>query len=467
MCLMILITNMLLCYHQFTHTKLPYDTDTSCKLVEPGLSFNATSSNIDVGQTELEQYYRYTQFKNLKHENFNRSFSMYSYSVIIIEDRPTTDGIFVRIKEHFMNKSTHGGSSFIITANHIASEQCPYRDMFNGTYLAWCPPMTVGERREIVVTLQYVNFDAFDRARPIRFDAVIYHTQVRLDMRNRNPAAKVDIPTSFGSPPVAEALKTYARKQDVVLWYKDSENWKVKLANGEHFWSLSTKRMCDCIKKMRRLVMIGSSHMRYKFAYIAQQCYHRTGVGFTGRSNQSVENVKFVEFLLALNFTWSLHRKMKGVHLGDNDVVLVQTGVHDLAKNGLSYFMNSMVKYVEALVAVRNQSKVRRHNFIVLTPPPFPMYATVTRMKGDRNSFCTAASVRRLKQLLCKHDFEVFDEFSILRPVAERDLCTGRYICPMFNGKTFGVYGDVGFAAARLMMSQVCKANERWLSPCE
>ncbi|KAI0221846.1 hypothetical protein LSAT2_026894 [Lamellibrachia satsuma] len=319
LCLMIVIIDALRYYHKFANIKLHYDTDVLCLPVEPDVSFNATSSDIDVGQTELEQYYRYTKITEKRKDI--ATYSKYSYKIAIIENRSTIDGVVIRIEEYLNKRSTNGGSSFIITADHIGTEQCPYRDLFNGTYLAWCPPMTVRERRTIVVTLEYVNFAA----------------DLRLDKGNWNPKVKIDAPVPLRSTSVAEALKTYARKEDVVLWYKNSDRWKVKLANGEHFWSLSTKGMCDCIKKIRRVIMMGSSHMRYK-----------------------------------------------------------------------------------------------------------------------------------LKQLLAKHDFEVFDEFSILRPVAERDLCTGHYICPMFNGKAFDVYGDVGFTSVRLMISHVCKGNTRWFSPsCE
>ena len=463
---MIAIIDALRYYHNYANTKLHYDTDVLRLPVEPEMSVNALSSDIDVGQTELEQYYRYKKITEKRKDI--ATYSKYSYKIAIIENRSTTDGVFIRIEEYLNKRSTNGGSSFIITADHIGTEQCPYRDLFNGTYLAWCPPMTVRERRTIVVTLEYVNFAAFDSARPASFGLVQFFRDLRLDKGNWNPKVKVDAPVPLRSTSVAEALKTYAQKEDVVLWYKNTDSWKVKLANGEHFWSLSTKGMCDCIKKIRRLIMMGSSHMRYKYAYIAKQCYNRTGVGFNGKINPVTKNVQYAEFFLATNFTESFSRHIGDIQLGDNDVLLVQTGAHDLAFKGLSYFMDSMVKYVDALAAVRNKAKVRRHNFIVLTPPPFPMHATVTRKNGDRNSFCVAASVRRLKQLLAKHDFEVFDEFSILRPVAERDLCTGHYICPIFNGKTFDVYGDVGFTSVRLMISHVCKGNTRWFSPsCE
>ena len=146
-------------------------------------------------------------------------------------------------------------------------------------------------------------------------------------------------------------------------------------------------------------------------------------------------------------------------------MVLVQSGAHDLSRRMLGHFLRYMETYVDVLSIVRRMTRVRRHNFIVVTTPHFPMAATAIRMDGDRNSFCVAASVRRLKQLLAKHEFEVFDEFSVLRPMAERHVCVGHYICPQFDGQRIGVYDDVGFTAVRLLVSHVCKDNTRWLRP--
>ena len=444
---------------QFVYTNLQLDTDVVCRSAEPGMSFNATSSTIVVGQTEIEQYKRSIRNK-AKRANFS-SLSEYSYNVTVIEQRPTTEGIFIRIEEHHSGGLTHGGSSFMVTSDHIGKEQCPYRDMFNGTYLSWCSPMTLRERRTIVISLEYVNFAAFSRWRPPSFGLVIYHSQFRLD----KTTAINETLTPLRSPLVTAVLESHARKEDVVLWYKDHDTWRVKVANGDHFLSLSAQLMCDCITKMGRLILMGSSHMRYKFSYIAYQCFNITGVGFTG-NREPVGNVHYYQFFRSENFTHSFKRYLKDIQLVESDVLLVQTGAHDLAGvGGLSSFVDTMATYVDALVAARKGSKVLRRNFVVVTPPPFPMHATGMRMTGDRNNFCIAASVNRLKQLLAKHEFEIFDEFSILRPVSERDLCTGHYICPMSNGGTYGVYGDVGFAAVRLMISHVCKANTRWLAP--
>ena len=422
------------------------------------MSFNATSSAIVVGQTEMEQYKRSIGNK-AKHADLS-SLSEYSYIVTIIEQRPTTEGIFIRIDEHYKEELTHGGCSFIVTSEHIGKELCPYRDMFNGTYFAWCPPILLHERRTIVISLEYVNFAAFSRWRPPSFGLVVYHRQFRLDR-----GSDIKTPTPLRSPPLTAVLKSHARKEDVVLWYKDHDAWRVRLANGEHFQSLSTHLMCDCIKNMGRLILMGSSHMRYKFAYIAWECFNVTGVGFTG-NGEPIENVHYYQYFRSENFTHSFKRYLKNIRLVESDVLLVQTGAHDLAAvGGLSTFVDSMTTYVDALVDVRNRSKLLRRNFVVVTQPPFPMHATGMRMIGDRNNFCIAAAVNRLKQLVAKHDFEIFDEFSILRPVSERDLCTGHYICPMSNGRSYRVYGDVGFTALRMMISHVCKANTRWLAP--
>ena len=136
---LIILVVTIACCRQFAYTNLKSDTDMVCRSAEHAVSFDATSSAIVVGQTEMEQYKR--SIGNMtKHDDLS-SLSEYSYRVALIEQRPTTEGIFIRIEEHYKHGLTHGGSSFIVTSEHIGKEHCPYRDMFNGTYLAWCPTM--------------------------------------------------------------------------------------------------------------------------------------------------------------------------------------------------------------------------------------------------------------------------------------------------------------------------------------
>ena len=92
------------------------------------MSFNAVSSGIGVGQTELEQYNRYTEITEKR--NDLAIYSKYICKIAITENRSTTDGIFIRIQEYFSKRSINGGSSSIISDDHIGTEQCRNRDFF-------------------------------------------------------------------------------------------------------------------------------------------------------------------------------------------------------------------------------------------------------------------------------------------------------------------------------------------------
>ena len=120
---------------------------------------NASEVGLDIGRTELEQY---RQFVKMDTRAPRRTTILgYSYRVELIGNRPTTQGLFVRIEEHYQNRSTKGGSTFVITSDGYGLSLCPYRDMFNGTYIAWCPHIVSGQRRAITVVLQFVDFRAF------------------------------------------------------------------------------------------------------------------------------------------------------------------------------------------------------------------------------------------------------------------------------------------------------------------
>ena len=79
----------------------------------------------------------------------------------LLFNRPASDGVFILIKESLKGKATSGGGSLTVYAEYFSRDLCSYRDMFNGTYIVWCPPMVLGGRRDFVMKLQFVNFSAY------------------------------------------------------------------------------------------------------------------------------------------------------------------------------------------------------------------------------------------------------------------------------------------------------------------
>ena len=413
----------------------------------------ADSRSIDVGRTELEQYFRLAE---LKRKPSPLSGDGYTFNVTMVDDVPTTEGIFIKIDEYRDGRSTNGGSGFRIISAHVSADLCPFRDVYNGTYFAWCPPMVFGERRDITVTLEYVNFAAYISDRPTSFNRLIWHTLVRLDMWNRH---KIRKPQPLTQPSVAAALVNYTDFDSLVSWYNDNERWVVRIASGKQFFSLDTRGMCECVKRMGRLVMVGASHMRYKYSYVVQQCYNQTGVGLDAKDD-AFGNIHYKRIHFVRDFRAFLDTDVGRVSFGPTDLLLVQTGAFDIARNGLrSLITKSIDRYIDTLKYIRNMTHILSSNLVVVTQPPFPFHQTGIQEDGDRNCFCIAAYTRLLKEKLLLNRFNVFDEFSILRPQSEKNICNSHYVCPMYDGNTYGVYGDVGVTAARLLMSHVCRSQ--------
>ena len=413
----------------------------------------ADSSTIDVGRTELEQYLRLTE---LKTKPSSLSGDGYTFNVTMVDGMPTTEGIFIMIDEYCDGRPTNGGSGFRTVSSHVSADLCPYRDVFNGTYLVWCPPMVFGERRDITVTLEYVNFAAYISGRPTSLNRLVWHTLVRLDMWNLHKLPK---PQSLTQPAIAATLVNYTDFASLVSWYKENERWAVRLASGKHFFSVDIRDMCECVRRMGRLVMVGASHMRYKYSYVVQQCYNQTGVGLDAKDD-AFANIHYQRIHFVRDFRAFLDTDVGRESFGPTDVLLVQTGAFDIARNGLrSLIKKSIDRYIETLTDIRNKTRILASNFVVVTQPPFPFHQTGIQEDGDRNCFCIAAYTRLLKEKLLLHRFNVFDEFSILRPQSEKNICNSHYVCPMYDGKTYGVYGDVGVTAAKLLMSHVCRSQ--------
>ena len=127
-----------------------------------GEPFRANPGDIETGETELAQHNKYRQ---MQHEAAGGWSGHYTYKVAMLGNPYALDGIFIRVEERFEGRATRGGSSLTVYAERLSRDLCNYRDMFNGTYIVWCPPMQLGDRLDFLMSLQYVNFGAYVRNR--------------------------------------------------------------------------------------------------------------------------------------------------------------------------------------------------------------------------------------------------------------------------------------------------------------
>ena len=86
---------------------------------------------------------------------------------LVDEDRNAklnhADGVLFSIAErHNGDQNTSGGSSFRITSTtSVTRQMCSYVDMFDGTYVVWCPLSRESECSNVSVSLDFFNFTAY------------------------------------------------------------------------------------------------------------------------------------------------------------------------------------------------------------------------------------------------------------------------------------------------------------------
>ena len=111
-----------------------------------------TGFDWSVGGNEIRQYEHFIKMNPdfVFHVDINASTIQYdprySYNVkqVDIGTVGQSRGVCVRIDERYKTTRTSGGSclyAFSETAASKTRHMCSFWDLFNGTYIVWCPPM--------------------------------------------------------------------------------------------------------------------------------------------------------------------------------------------------------------------------------------------------------------------------------------------------------------------------------------
>ena len=402
------------------------------------------ASDIDnaVGTTELQQYARfmkmYPKFKF--HMTQNTTFPPpdgYSYNVRVVS---STDFV---IEERCGNSSTGGGSSFLIITTSTSTQNCHYNDFFNGTYAVHCP-LPECSCRNVSIRLQYSNFTAYTGNHK-----AVQTVLFRKLMCNNQSTAVV-------SNSSRRKTKQITDDKNVVTWYKHNGDWEATLLNGKRYIEMSESELCGCVKNIRKLVMVGSSHMRYKFDHIAYLCY-KMPVDLK-RKHQSFtkENINFLWVRTIDQFPKLWADSLSKKKLGKGDVVIIQTGAHDMSLIGMQNTMAGLWKLTAFVNDLHKKSLKYGFRLLVVTTPPMDEHAPVCQ-KGSRNSFALAAFNRRLKLDVMTSNVTVFDEFNFLLVQHDNVVCGCHYICMKKQNNVSRIAGKVGIMDASMMMSNnVC-----------
>ncbi|KAI0220640.1 hypothetical protein LSAT2_027871 [Lamellibrachia satsuma] len=399
--------------------------------------------SLPVGHTQLEQYrFLRNMTKSGGFKEIERDQAKYTYNITVVQTTHLCSDVRVRLDEYYDGKQTVGGSCFLaLTDSPTERELCSYTDYFNGTYAIWCPspPTTCAM---LTIRRQFADFNAYFH-RPYKpLDQAV----LRLSVCPWNNATN---------------CVTRGHANNPATWLRSGSSWTVGYVRGEPVVKLlDVKAICDCVsKKFDRIVMAGSSHMRYKFDYLMSNCYGDRSTLKIERKHRTftVNNTHFYETMYSTDFVPLWEETLLQLNLTRKSIVFLQTGAHDVTNRGIDSILGSnTAAYVRALVDIKSRADKVGFKMVVITSPPYPDHDR-KGPRGNRNNYALAALSRLLQDKLSPHCLKVFDEFGVILPQQNNDTrrCGFHYLCRIPGN---GTHGYVGTTAFRMLMTDICCA---------
>ena len=383
-----------------------------------------------------------------------------------IIDSCQDDGVFLRIAERYRGdtKSTGGSSFRVISTTSLARKMCSYVDLFDGTYLVWCPFSLGSECSNMSVSLDFVNFTAYTGIhKPLRnvvWQQAVCRGQQSL-CNDEGGLAKTD-KTILHRTNLSE-LQYETAMRNSITWQRHLDGWRARLSwrHGQLF-EMNTTSLCKRVKRLGRLIMVGASHMRFKADHIVIQCYAMPKSVDRGHSSITIGNVELMFRRKATNFK-HLAKELASRNLTKADVVLIQTGAHNMAFDGLQKTVTAAVPaFSRVLREVRAVSRTRGFRVVCVTSPAYPRRCNERSVRGSRNNFALAAYHSSVTKAIVATGFEIFDEFSAFLPHEEEAVCGAcgaHYLCRTLADMGH-IWGEMGKTATEILLAYATRKQE-------
>ena len=376
------------------------------------------------------------------------------------------DGVFLRITERYSGdtKSTGGSSFRVISTTPLARKMCSYVDLFDGTYLVWCPYLLSSECSNMSVSLDFVNFTAYT-GKHIPLCNVVWQQVVCRGQQSlctdEGGLAKTD-KTLLHRTNLSE-LQYETTTRNAITWQRHLDGWRARLSwrHGQLF-EMNTTSLCKRVKRLGRLIMVGASHMRFKADHIIIQCYMIPKSVARKHSSVTIGNVELIYRRKATDFK-HLAEELASRNLTKADVILIQTGAHNMAFDGLRKTITAAVPaFSRVLRKVSEVSRTRGFRVVYVTSPAYPRRCNEKLGRGSRNNFALAAYHSSVMKAVVATGFEIFDEFSAFLPHEEEAVCQAcgaHYLCRKL-GVLDHVWGEMGKTAAEILLAYATRKQE-------
>ena len=447
-CLIFLSTIVTVFYIFYIGSTLLIRRSSTVLIIPKAQSTRRQSYRFPVGVTELKQCQRALKLFPGKVTD-KPIYGEFNYCVSVISVDADT-GILLHVRETRKKKPTGGGSSLLALSDSVRRRLCFYDDYFNGTYIIWCPPPSPGQCSKVSVEIKFVNFSAYIIGYfPLNYGVIWERKICWNEASTKQTYQGVDLPRTL-TPPWS-TTNPQAPHTCRIDWIRGA-NGSVINDNGVEIPLLEDDEFCLRIRRFRRIIMIGSSHMRYKFNYISLKCMHSFGPKKRKHGSAKVDGMiyKGVLNMISMADFWTKH--LGNMNLTKHDAVIIQHGAHDMYatpfRKAVSIFLHKYVSYMEV---IKRHSVRLGFRLIAVTTPPFPDVGK-RHVTEQRNSFTLAALARLVHVKLSAARIDIFDEFAVLLPYYNNDAhpCGGHYLCP--DRKHDAMLGHTGIVALHLLV---------------
>ena len=409
---------------------------------------------------ELQQYLQFRKtndgFDSYIHFNKTPEFrpapdiSKYVYTTIRLLQLTTPTTVVLRVRETRDGVRTRGGGCLYGEVDSgLWRGVCSFRDSFDGDYVIWCRRPAAG-CTDVMVQVQCVDFGAYSSV----------HGALHRTIWRKTICSDKSRTLSEWSTRSARLLATLEREATVknaVRWRRQTlhDAWSPSELLELHTDSLK-EQLCRCVKRFDQVLLVGASHMRFKFDFIADLCLSAQ-LGLYHASCH-IDNVGY-ERISLINDLESIRDavlRYNNASLTRDSLVIIQSGAHDLVFRGLPSTMQTTVdRFVDILRELKEMSDRVGFRLILQMTPPSPdvvLYPT----KGGRNNFAIAAFVQLLTLRLKKLNIDIFDEFNALLRMQYDHVCKHHYLCRVQRARKIVPVGNSGQRVLLLQMSKIC-----------
>jgi len=416
-------------------------------------SLGPTYADLDIVQ--LARLYPLNKTSTMKkgHPPMNDSLYTYniSHKVIRLSDRPQAV-VIITVVEFRSANLTQGGSGFqTFVQSSSTTEECPYKDFFNGTYVICC--YIRENNSSINIELQHADFSMFKGYRPIS----------KRHIWNRLLTNITYLSPIYAADDTCRE-KRFSGNASNGYWVKLQQKWNWVIdACVMPFFSYQQLYECTQHKYEGNVQLIGDSHIRYLFYYLVQMSDKQPHL--IKRQNKTI-NMEDGNFTLAWADTIDTHRKALQAYVsratGSSRLLILDNGPWEMMQRG---YVNHIRRFDTIVTMLRNILEKLPNTSIVWQESPTLPEFVYNKDIGSGNFVQNNYMIMSMNYNACSQlkniGVHCIPSFHMAYPWYTQlpERCGGTHILCRKND--YQVENFIGFSAVHYMLHTVCYQGQR------